>query len=149
MRRDRERLVLPRHRGVGHDDLQVGEVGGDRVEQHRVRQAEPEAAAAGQARADAGLAGVEERRHAGILDRRVERVVRLVARVEALHGGVELEAPHPAVLDEAARSIDRGGAAERVDGAERDQHVVVARGALGDLGARDRRSARGASRRRR
>ena len=35
--------------------------------------------------------------------------------------------------------VDRGGAAERVDRAERDQHVVVARGALGDLGARDRR----------
>ena len=139
--RDRERLVLPGHRGVGHDDLQIGEVRRDGIEQDRVRAAR----AAGRSRRAAprrsrsGRCGTVRPRR--LLDRGVQRVVPLVARVEALHGRVELEAAHPVLLDQPARGIDRGGALQRVDRAERDQHVVVARGALGDLGAGDRRVA--------
>ena len=109
-----------------------------RVEQHRVRQAQPEPVAAAHAGADAGLPGVEERRDPGILNRRVQRIVRLVARVEPLHGRVELEAAHAMLLDERPRIVHRGRAAERIDRAERDQHVVVARGTLGDLGGGER-----------
>ena len=74
----------------------------------------------------------------GVLDRGVQRVVLLVARIEALHGRVELEAPHPVLLDEAVRGIHRCRALQGVDRPERNEHVVVACGALGDVGARDR-----------
>ena len=80
---------------------------------------------------------MEQRRHAGLLDRPVDRVERLVVREERLDVRVELEAAHAVVADEAANLVDGVGAV-RVDAAERDEHVGVGGGGLGDLLVRDR-----------
>src|SRR5207249_833059 len=79
-------------RGVGQDDREIGEVGGHVIQPHRVRVAQPDAAAAGEAGADAGLAGVEQRRDAEGLQLVVEREVAWIVRLEALQARVELEA---------------------------------------------------------
>ena len=126
VRGDRDLRVHPRHRGVRHHDRQLGEVGGDVVEQHRVGVPQLDAVAARQPRADAGLAGVEQRGQAGIGDRGVDRVVGAVVGLEALQAGVELEALD-AQLDLLVHTVHGRVAGQRVDGAERDQHVVVAR----------------------
>ena len=78
------------------------------------------------------MAGVEERRDSGLLDRLVERVERAVIRKERLDVRVELEAAHAVVADEAAHLVHRVRPV-RVDGRERDQHVRVRSGDLGDL----------------
>jgi hypothetical protein len=122
---------------VGHDDLQVGEARGHRVEQDRVGEAQQQPPPARQAGADAGLAGVEERDDPGLLQRLVQREERLVGRVEALDRRVELESADAVLVDEPPHAVERIGPT-RVDRAERDEHVVVARGALGDVGARER-----------
>ncbi len=88
-----------------------------RVEQHRVRQAQQQAASARQPRTDAGLAGVEERDDSGVLQRLVQREVGLVRRVEAWDGRVELEAAHAVVVEEPAHPLDGVGTA-RIDRAE-------------------------------
>ena len=54
--------------------VQRREVDGDIVDVHRVRVLEPDPAAAGHARADAAVAGVEQRRQPGLGDHLVERV---------------------------------------------------------------------------
>ena len=53
--------------GCARIDRSAREVGGDVVEQHRVRVAQLDAAPAGQAGADAGLPGVEQRGDAQLL----------------------------------------------------------------------------------
>ncbi len=86
-----------------------------------------------------GLPGVEQRDHTQLGHRLVERVERLVVRREGLQARVQLE-PADAVLgDQRPGPLDRRGALARVDRAERDQHVVVARRAFGDLLAGQRR----------
>ena len=57
--------------------------------------------------------------------------------------GWNLKPAHAVVLDERRRAASTAvGALPRIDGAERDQHVVVAAAPLGDVGARDRRGGR-------
>jgi hypothetical protein len=125
---------------VRENDLEVGEVGGHVVEAHRVRVLEPQPAAAREARANAAVSRVEERRQPGLGDHLVQRIGSAVVREELLEVGMELEAPDAVVVDQAARSLDRVAPA-RVDARERDQHVGVRRGAVGDLLVRDRRDA--------
>ena len=131
--RHRERLVLPRERGVREHDLERREVDRDVVDVDRIRVLEADAAAAGQARADARLPGVEERGQPRLLDHLVERVGHAVVREEALDVGVELEAAHPVVGDQAPRLVDAAPALVRVDARERDEHVGVRVGDRGDL----------------
>jgi hypothetical protein len=100
-------------------------------------------AAARQAGADPGLAGVEERDDAELLQRRVQRVVRGVVRLEVLQARVELEAPDAVLGHQPAGLVDDGRPAARVDGAERDQDVAVRGGRLGHVLAGDRRVAHG------
>ena len=76
-----------------HDDGQVGEVSGDVVEEHRVGVAQLDAASAGEAGADAGLPGVEQRGDAEFGESLVERVAAVVG-LECLKAGVELEATY-------------------------------------------------------
>ena len=130
---DRQRLVLPRERRVGEDDVQAAEVGRDVVDRHRVGVLQPHPAAARHARADPGRAGVEQRDQPGLLDHRVQRVERAVVGPEGLRVGVELE-PARAALDPLARLAHGELALVRIDGRERDQHVRV--------GARRRRAPR-------
>ena len=92
VRGDGDLRVHPRHRGMGHHDRQLREVGGDVVEQHRVGVPQLDAVPARQPDADAGLAGVEQRGHTGLGDRVVDRVEAAVVGLEGLHAGVELEA---------------------------------------------------------
>src|SRR4051794_30768545 len=125
---DGDRGVLPGHGGVGHDDGQVREVGGDVIKQHRVGVAQLDAAPARQARADAGLPGVEERRDAQGLQLFVQRIVLPVVGLEGLQARVELEPAHPVLLDEPPGSADAGRPARRVDRAEGDEDVGVLAG---------------------
>ena len=100
---DRQRLVLPRHRRVGHDHLHVREVRGDLVEVHRVGVLEQDPTAARQPGADRGLAGVEHRRQLVLGDHLVERVRQPVVREEALQARVELEAADVVLVDQPPR----------------------------------------------
>jgi hypothetical protein len=138
---DGQALVLPGHRRVGHDDREVREVGGDVVEEHRVRVLQADPAAAPHPGADAGLTGVEDGRDAGLLDGRVERVEPHVVRVERLRRGVELEPLDPVLPHQPADRPEGDLVAPRVDAAERDEDVGVRGGELGDLFAGDRRAA--------
>ena len=90
--------------------LSVGEVHGDVVDVDRVGVLQPDAAAPGEARADARVARVEERRQPCLLDHLVERVRHAVVREEALDVRVELEAAHAVVGDQAAALRRRRGA---------------------------------------
>src|SRR3712207_7374869 len=76
---------------MGQHDGQAREVGGDVVEQHRVGVAQLDPPPAGQAGADPGLPGVEQRRDAELLQGRVERVEALGVGLERLQAGVELD----------------------------------------------------------
>ena len=87
----------------------------------------------GQARADARVPGVEERRQPGLLDHLVERVGHAVVREEALHVRVELEAAHAVLGDQAPRLVDAALSLVRVDARERDQDVGVRARHRGDL----------------
>jgi hypothetical protein len=86
-----------------------------------------------QARADAGLPGVEERRDAQGLQLVVQRIMLPVVGLEGLHARVELEPAHPVLLDEPPGSADPGDPAVRVDRAEGDEDVGVLGGSLGDV----------------
>ena len=119
--------------GCARTILSVGEVHRDVVDVDRVGVLEPDAAAPGQARADARVPGVEERGQPGLLDHLVERVGQAVVREEPLHVGVELEAAHAVVGDQAARLVDAAPPLVRVDARERDQDVGVRPRHLGDL----------------
>ena len=111
------------------------------VDVHRVRVLEPDAAAAGQAGADAGVAGVEERRAA-----RPPRSPRRAGRTPRSFGkkawmfGWNLKPRTPWSRDQPAGLGDarRRGAGRA---GERDQHVGVGGRDLGDLLVRDRRAA--------
>ena len=70
----------------------------------------------------------------------VQRVRAAVVREEGLQVGVELEALDAVLGDQAAGALD-GVGPRRVDARERDQHVGVRGGGLGDLLVRDRRDA--------
>ena len=72
-------------------------------------------------------------RHAHLLDRLVQRVHGRVVRREPLQAGVELEPAYPVVGDQPPRPAHRLTRRERVHRAERDQHVGVIRGPVGDL----------------
>ena len=111
--------------GCASTILSVGEVDRDVVDVDRVRVLEPDPAAAGQARADARLPGVEERGQPGLLDHLVERVGHAVVGEEALHVGMELEAAHAVVGDQAPRLVDAAAALVRVDARERDEDIGV------------------------
>ena len=123
-------------------DLELGEVHGDVVHVHRVGVLEPDTAAAWEARADARLPGVEERRQSGLLDHLVERVRQPVVRKEALHVRVELEAAHAVLCDQAPGLVDAALPLVRVDARERDQDVGIRPRHLGDLLVRYSRLAR-------
>ena len=112
--RDRQRLVLPRERRVGEDDVQLREVGRDVVDRHRVGVLQPHAAAAGHARADPGRAGMEQRDQPGLGDHLVQRVEGAVVGPEGLRVGVELE-PARAALHPLARLAHAELALVRVD----------------------------------
>src|SRR5215203_90040 len=114
---------------MGHHDRQLREVGSDVVEQHRVGVAQLDAVPARQPGADAGLAGMEQRRHSRVGDRLVDRIETTVVRLEGLHAGVKLEALDAVVADQLVDAVHRASLMPRVDAAERDQHVVVANSA--------------------
>ena len=67
---------------------------------------------------------------------------RVVGR-ERLQARVELEPAHAVVLDQPPGPVDGRRTLVRIDRAERDQHVVVPRGRVGDLLAGQRRVAGG------
>ena len=123
--RDRVRLVLPGHRWVGHDDLQVREVGGDVVQQQRVGVLQFDAAPAGQAGAHTVLSGVGNDRQPQLLEPLPERVVLAVRGVEPLHGRVEFEAAHSELLGLAGGLGQRVRPGAGIHGAEWDEDVVV------------------------
>jgi hypothetical protein len=129
---------------VRDDDRQVGEVDGDIVEVQRVGVLQPDPTTAGQTRADPGLAAVEERGYAELLQHLVERVGSTVVGIERLDAGVELEAAHPELLDQPSGLGHSGLSFGGVDAGERKQHVGVAPGPLdhrlvGDPGVAQRR----------
>ena len=64
----------------------------------------------GDAGADPAVAGVEERRHAGLRDRLVERIRDAVVREELLEARVELEAARRRLGDQAPRRARAGPA---------------------------------------
>ena len=53
--------------------------------------------------------------------------------MNVLHDAVELESPHPVLLDEVARLARTHPALARIDRGERDDEVVVVRGVLGNF----------------
>ncbi len=110
------------------DDLEIGKIRRDVVHVHRVRVFQPHSHAARHAGADAGLAGVEQRDRAAIIDRFIERIGHAVVGVEALHGRMEFEAADAVILDQLARLADTELAFVRVDRDERDQHVEMVGG---------------------
>lgn len=79
----------------------------------------------GQSRTDAGLSGVEQRGDTGLDDGLVDRVEAPVVGLEVLHARVELEAPDAELVHQPVHLSDRRPTLPRVDGAERDEHVVV------------------------
>ena len=127
------------HRRVRHDDREVREVGGDVVEQHRRGVAQLDAAPAGEAGADPGLPGVEQRGHAQLLQRLVERVEAGSLGSKACRLGWNLNPRTPWSVDQPAGPGDGALARVRVDRAERDEHVRVLGGLVGDLLAGQRR----------
>jgi hypothetical protein len=72
-------------RGVGEDDLHVGKVDRDVVDQHRLAILEPHAAAALHPRAHARMAGVEDGRQLVLGDHLVDRIGHPVIGVRVLH----------------------------------------------------------------
>ena len=118
---------------MGEDDPQVGEVGGDVVDAHRVRVLQPHAAAARHAGADPGCPGVEQGDQSGFGDDLVEGIEVPVVGPERLGVGVELESAHAGV-DQLARHSDPELALVGVDRPEREEHVGVGAGGLEDLG---------------
>lgn len=81
---------------------------------------------------------MEEGDGARLLDDLVQLVGhRTVVGEEALDAGVELEALHPVLLDQAAGLAYARLAAEGVDGGEGDEDVGVGGGRFGDLFVRD------------
>src|SRR5471030_2170554 len=99
----------------------------------RVGVLETDATPSGEPRADPRLPGVEERRQPGLLDHLVEGVGHAVVRKEALHVGMELEAAHTVLGDQASCLVDAAPPLLRVDARERDQHVGVRPRRFGDL----------------
>ena len=87
--------------------------------------------------ADAGLAGMEQRRQLRLRDHLVERIDVVVVREEALDDRMELEAAHAEILDQAPRLAHAHLAARRIDAGERDRDVLVLVRRLGDLLVRD------------
>ena len=120
------------------DDREHREVGRDGIDEDRAAVVELQAHAAGRARADARRAHVEETNHAKLGRGLVDRVVRLVVRVKALHRLLELE-PAQAELMTAMDLLDAPVAIlVRIDGAEPDEHVGVCAHGGRDAVVRDR-----------
>ena len=126
---------------MGHDDGEVGEVGGDVVEAGDgpgVLELEPHAA--GLARARSGEPRVDQQGHAQRLAFFVERVETRVVGIEGLVDRVELQPPQPQLGDRALELFDGGRAFPRVHGREPDElfrvgahdlgHIVVGVGGL-------------------
>src|SRR5260370_19960825 len=120
---------------MGQDDVHVGEIDRHVVDVHRVGVLQTDAAAAVRARSDSGLAGVEQGHKPAGGDDLVERVGTSVVRIEALRARVELEPPDTEVGGQAPGEAHAGCAAGRVDARERDDHIRVLGGELGDLDA--------------
>ncbi len=123
------------------DDGQLREVRGHVIEQHGRRVSQFDPAAAGQARADPGLPGVEERDYAQCLQLLIERVVAAIVGFEGLQAGVELEAADAVAGHQRAGLPDGRRAAVGINRSERDEHVGVLRGEIGDFLARQGRVA--------
>jgi hypothetical protein len=124
---------------LGEHDHQCRVIRGDVIDQHRVRVPQLDPPPAGQACSDAGLPGMEHDRQGQLGGRLIQRVAGWVVRHEILQRGVELEAPGPGG-GQIAEAGDGRRAVVRVDGRERDQHVVVVSRRLRDDGfARQRR----------
>ena len=129
MRGDRDLSIHPRHRRVCHHNGQFREVGGNVVEQHRVGVPQFDPVTTGQRRPETGLSGVEQCGHSRRGDGLIDRIEPAVVGLEALQARMELESADAVVPDQFADPSECIGR-QRVDGAERDQHVVVARSAL-------------------
>ncbi len=100
---------------------------------HRIGVFEPEAHPAGRTGPRAGLAGVEQRGQARLLDHLVERIGHPVVGIEPLGGRVELETPDTELLDQTAGFAHAHLSLVRIDRGEGDQDVVVLGGDLGHL----------------
>ena len=87
----------------------------------------------GMPRADAGLAGVEQRDRAAVIDRFIERIGHAVVGVKALHGRMEFEAADAVFLDQLARLAHAELALVRIDRDEGDQDVEIVGGDLQHL----------------
>ena len=118
---------------MSEHDLHVGEVDRHVVDQHRLAPLQAHAAAAGQPRAHARMAGVEDRRQLVCGDHLVDRVADGIGRMDVLHDAVEFEPPHPVILNEVARFARTHLASARIDRSERNDDVVVPGGVLGDF----------------
>src|SRR5207248_1155398 len=79
--RDRQRLLLPGKRRVGHDDRHLGKVDGYIVQIDRIAVLQADAAARAGALPDSRLAGVKQGRKPSSGDYFVERVQPPVVRV--------------------------------------------------------------------
>jgi hypothetical protein len=117
---------------VRQNDWHVREVDRDIIDVHRVRVLEANPTAARQARAHAGVPGVEHCWQARLGDDCVQRVGHPVVGEERLQVRVELH-PTGSLADEPASLHHRALAAVRVDADERDQHVAISGGDLEHL----------------
>ena len=88
---------------MGEDDLHVGEINRDVVDQHWLAVFEPDPAAAAHSGAHAGVPGVEDRGQPVLGDHLVDRLGHPVGGVCVLHDPVELETFDPEILDQVAR----------------------------------------------
>ncbi len=85
---------------MGEDDLHVGEIHRDIIDQHRLAVFQAHAATAAHAGAHAGVSGVEDRGQAIFGDDFVDRIADAIGRVAVLGDAMELEALHAEVLDQ-------------------------------------------------
>lgn len=81
-------------------------------------------------RANAGLAGMEQRHRALVLDRLIEHIGRTVVGEEALHRRVELEALDAELAHQTACLARAHLALGRIDRGERDHDVAILGGDL-------------------
>src|SRR5688500_8144432 len=100
---------------MGGDDLQVGEVGGDVVEQDGSGVPELDATATGEARTQASGAGVEQDRDAEPGGGLVHRVAGRIVGGVALRRRMELQAPEAELGDGTAQLIDRSAPLAGID----------------------------------
>src|SRR5699024_6328350 len=120
----RNRCVDPRDRRMRHDDLQMREIGGNIIEQYRIRVTHLDATTARQASAYAGLTCMEQSDNAMRLENFEKRVKSAVIRFESLKAGVKLHSPHTILCGKSAGALD-GVVSVRIYRTERNQNVTV------------------------